>query len=176
MVSGRAADAVANCKQCGKELILFAYADRQELVCPACETDNAPVQLPLFPRFVEKNLKVAEPKQEVEPISHYMKCEGCMNPDCEASANNCNCCNWIPNTAFYWDGYGICCQMPTSYILQRLFKQHQRWSHAKLYDDVVDADEVLVIDEGIQLSLFLEDKSEMIRAFSHGGAFSLWLH
>lgn len=127
MVSGRAADAVANCRQCGKELILFAYADRDQLICPACESENEPAQLPLFNRSTSKAIKTSAPKPipTKVKVSHYLKCEGCMNPDCYAPPNGCDCCRWVPNTGFYWDGYGVCCQRPTQAIIQRFIKRKE---------------------------------------------------
>lgn len=134
MVSGRPADAVANCTGCGREREIYSFSDRQALVCPDCEAKQSPVQMSLLPRALERILRQTPDLPEdddAEPTRYYIKCEGCMNPECMApppvnGAPQCKCCKWIAQpTEFYWNAQGECCQVKHDYILKRIKRYNE---------------------------------------------------
>lgn len=145
MVSGRPKDAVANCKVCGLETEIYAFADRERLVCPRCFAKQQPVQMSLFSRRFERLLQQTPDlpdDEEAEPAQYYMRCEGCMPKDEEGLGTcfagppvdgipQCNCCKWIPNNEFYWNGQGACCQVKHDYILKRLEQRRQLWNRKR---------------------------------------------
>lgn len=134
MVSGRPADAVANCVRCGREKEIYSFSDRQALVCPDCLAAQQPVQMSLLPRSLEKLLRQTPdlPEDEdAEPTRYYIKCEGCMNTACMApppvnGVAQCKCCKWIAQPQeFYWNGQGECCQVKHDYIVARIKRYNE---------------------------------------------------